>query len=218
MSDATNTDELFTQIRTAHRFLAAYYQRLLPTIEQIATQLELDFYFWLPQKFDRPSQLTTNPFNKWQWDMLPALSTYYTFKKVEDINKLRLGEYLITFWVISDTGVNNNEMNDVQIDALSLKERPEDSESIIKIGIFTPNEEQDTNWYRNIWSQCPHPQYVEINEEPIVTKDADGYPIVSGGFQVPITKLMTDDGIKQIINKTQTLRDQALLFAKEVAV
>jgi len=218
MSDVTNTDELFIQIRTAHRFLASYYQRLLPTIEQIATQLELDFYFWLPREFERPSQLTTNPFERWQWDMLPALSTYYTFKRVEDINKLRFGEYLISFWVISDTGVSSDEMNGVQADALLLKKRPEDSESIMKIGVFTPYKEKDTNWYRNIWSPCPHPQYVALDEEAKITKDADGYPVVSCGFQVPIAKLMTDDGIKKIIEKTQTVRDQALLYAKEVAV
>ncbi|MEZ8688757.1 hypothetical protein AB6D53_14095 [Vibrio splendidus] len=55
----SQTEGLFTQVRTAHRLLAAYYQRLLPTLEQIAHSVNTEFYFWHPVRFDKPGK---NPF------------------------------------------------------------------------------------------------------------------------------------------------------------
>ncbi len=58
-----NEEDLFLQIRTAHRLLAAYYQRLLPTIEQIANELDLKFYCWLPSEHEKPGNFSTNILN-----------------------------------------------------------------------------------------------------------------------------------------------------------
>ncbi|WP_299020925.1 hypothetical protein [uncultured Photobacterium sp.] len=211
------TDELCTQIRTAHRLLAGYYQRLLPSIEQAAKELGLDFYFWLPREFNRPGRLTSNPFEAWQWDMLPGLSTYYTFKKVEDVNKLRVGEYLVSFWVISDSGVSSEAMKGVQADALSLPTSVQDADSIIKIGIYTPYKNVDQNWFHKVWYPCPHPEYVGLDQSPIVSEDKQGYPIVSCGFQVPISRIMTNEGIEEIVAKTGLLRDEALNLASKLS-
>ncbi|MCK8047166.1 hypothetical protein MSG37_19960 [Shewanella sp. 1CM18E] len=217
MTEQEQTESLFTQIRSAHRLLASYYQRLLPSIERVASPLGVDFYFWLPREFDRPKQLTSSPFDAWKWDMLPGISTYYTFKKVEDVNKLRMGEYLISFWVISDTGVSSEEMNNVEADGLSLPMSVEDADSIIRVGVFTPFKEVDTNWYYNVWNPCPHPEYVALNAEPIVAKDVGGYPVVSCGVELPISQLITEKGIQELTDKLAVCRDKALQHAQAIS-
>lgn len=207
-----NKDDLFLQIRTAHRLLAAYYQRLLPTIEQISKELELDFYVWTPKEFARPSKLTTNPFENWQWDMLPALSTYYVFKNVEDVHKLRIGEFLVEFMVDSDTGVVSDAANGGQPDGLSLPISVEEALSLLKVSIYTPFRDENANWYYKVWNCCQHPKF---NDSPLPQIDPDRYPIISCGFELPMSDLLEEDAVRKIASKTREFIDSALTAASE---
>ena len=80
--------ELLMQVRTGHRLLAAFYQRLYSNLNKLVNELELSFYVWRPMHFDRPAALSKNPFEKWQWDLLPAMSSYYLFKTDFDNNEI----------------------------------------------------------------------------------------------------------------------------------
>ncbi|MCG6307879.1 hypothetical protein K6U49_04495 [Vibrio alginolyticus] len=206
-----NKEDLFLQIRTAHRLLAAYYQRLLPTIEQISKELELDFYAWTPKEFARPSKLTTNPFDNWQWDMLPALSTYYVFKNVEDVHKLRLGEWLVEFMVDSDTGVDSGAANGAQPDGLLLPISVEEAQSLLKVSIYTPFNNENANWYK-VWNRCQSPKF---NDSPLPQVDPDRYPIISCGFELRMSELLEEDAVSHIASKTREFIDSALTAALE---
>ena len=210
-------DDLLVQIRTAHRLLAAYYQRLLPSIEKIATQLGSDFYFWEPYKFARPAQRTSNPFSKWAWDMLPAMSTIYVFKNVKEESSIAISDYLISFYVDSDTGVDEEEMNRFEADGLSLTVSVQEAESMVKVGIYTPFKSEQLHWYSNIWSQGAYPTYHTFDAQNQQTKDINGCPIVSSGFEVSVSQLMTEDGIKQLAVKIEQCLADALQHAKSIA-
>lgn len=188
-------DALFTQVRSAHRLLAAYYQRLLPTIEQIAIGLDVDFYVWLPKEFRRPAQLSTNPFDRWQWDMLPGLSTYYLFKQVENTNKLRVGEYLVEFLVDSDSGVDSDIANGDQPDALKLPVGIADAKSTFTISIYVACKNQDRDWHRDIWNSCAP---ANLCEQPGPTRDVNG-SVVSCRFEIPLAELLEEGAEEKVI-------------------
>lgn len=185
MNDKTN--ELLTQIRTAHRLLAAYYQRLLPAIEQIAHEANTEFYFWTPTKFNKPGK---NPFKKWQWDLLPAVIARYVFKHVNDLSKVTKNDYIIEFIVISDTGINDEKSN-TQPDALDLNVTVDDAQSILQISIYRATEDVKNGFYDE-WESGRYPNYksdvgIELDNK-----------FIKYGFEVPISSLMSESGAVSI--------------------
>lgn len=206
-----DTDQLFLQIRTAHRLLAAYYQRLLPTIEQIAKGVALDFYAWAPKDFARPGQRSTNPFDRWSWDLLPALSTHYVFGGFNDANKVEIGEYLVDFTVESDTGVINN--SSIEPDGLTLPINVNDAKSLLSINVYVPYQAGPMNWYENIWFAC---ESAKISEEPL--PQTDPYvKLVSSGFRVPLDELFLEGSVDVLVKRTQAFIGAAVDKAKSLA-
>jgi len=181
------TDDFFVQVRAAHRLLAAYYQRLLPTIEQIAHDANTEFYFWSPVRFNKPGR---NPFKKWQWDLLPAESTRYVFKHISDESKVTINDYIVEFIVINDSGINDEQCKG-QPDALNLKVSVYDAQSILRISIYRAIASIDTDFYKQ-WESGRYPNYnsaVEIESD-------NGF--IKFGFEIPVGSLMTDSGVMSI--------------------
>ncbi|WP_300480111.1 hypothetical protein [Shewanella sp.] len=210
-------DELLIQIRTAHRLLAAYYQRLLPSIEKIANQLGSDFYFWEPRKFARPASRNSNPFSKWAWDMLPAMSAIYVFKNINNESSITIDDFLISFYVDSDTGVDEEEMKRGEMDGLALSIPVTQAQSMVKIGIYTPFKNENLHWHSSIWCQGAFPDYQAFDAAHNSAKDINGQPIVSSGFEVSVSQLMTEDGIQQLTAKVEQCLARTILHAKSIA-
>ncbi|OBU33862.1 hypothetical protein [Photobacterium kishitanii] len=183
-------DELFIQVRTAHRLLAAYYQRLLPTIEQIALEANTEFYFWRPKRFFAPGQSNSNPFRKWQWDLLPAVVTRYVFKNVNDMKTVTKGDYILEFIVINDSGVNDEQCRG-QPDALNLKVAVADAKSILRVAVYRAVENVDREFYQE-WEAGNYPDYGDVVDIEIDNK------FVKYGFETPLESLMTECGIASI--------------------
>lgn len=74
-----NFDALVAQAQIAHRLLGGFYQRLLPTIKQVAEELDLTFWSWDPSKTNRPSRTSTDPTNRWALEMLPLMASNYYY-------------------------------------------------------------------------------------------------------------------------------------------
>ncbi|WP_089138947.1 hypothetical protein [Vibrio rumoiensis] len=206
-----DTDQLFLQIRTAHRLLAAYYQRLLPTIEQIAKGLELDYCLWQPKDFARPGHRSTNQFDRWHWDLLPALSTYYVFGHFEHSNKVIVGEYLVDFLVNSDTGVTKTNSHG-EPDALSLMTSVENAESTLTINVYAPYQAMTGNWANGVWDGCAKANISESPNPQLDSKKA----VVSNGFTIPLTDLFNDNAVECLIERTQTFIGAAVDKAKSL--
>lgn len=183
----SQTEDLFTQVRTAHRLLAAYYQRLLPTIEQIAHNVNTEFYFWHPIRFDKPGR---NPFKKWQWDLLPATNTRYVFKQISCDTAVTLNDYIVEFIVINDSGVNDEEYQ-AQPDALNLKVPVNESTSILRISVYRAVANQEGGFYQQ-WESGSYPSYCDSVE---IERDNN---FQKYGFEVSLESLLTEEGVESI--------------------
>ena len=202
--NVSSMDDLFIQVRTAHRLLVAYYQRLHPKIDELATSAGTIFDFWIPQLFTKPSR--ANPFKKWQWDLLPAAVTRYVFKRVADTSKVTRGDYTLEFIVINDTGIVT-EKGKGQPDALNLPQSVEKADSVIRVGIYRAFQESDKDYYSQ-WNDVAYPSYLDSET---CQRDKHFFTI---GFEVPIKVLMTEDGfnsVKEKIDRCLSLTEQAVL-------
>lgn len=184
-------DELLLQVRTAHRLLAAYYQRLHPIIGDLAAQADTVFDFWTPQLFEKPAR--ANPFAKWQWDLLPAAVTRYVFKQVKESSKVTKGDFTLEFLVVNDTGIVK-EKGKGELDALALPLDVEHAESIIKVGIYRAAENSDKDYFSQ-WNSVGYPDY---QDEASFKKDK---LFVTTGFEFSISLLLTEDGVESVKNR-----------------
>jgi hypothetical protein len=212
-SNDTNEEDLFLQIRTAHRLLAAYYQRLLPTIEEIANALELKFYVWEPSEFDRPSQFSSNLFNRWQWDLLPANCTRYVFIDAESKNSIEVGKCLVVFHVISDTGIlkENWKSTKTQPDGLDLSISAEKAESVLRVQLYAPYENREAYWHEGLLKKCNMPDLTDNLEAQKV--EANVKACISG-FEIPLTELICESAVDDIIKRIEKYRVQLISSAK----
>jgi len=216
-TDATtlkNNDDLFLEIRTAHRLLAAYYQRLLPTIDDIANAVDVNFYRWESSEFTHPVGKSSNPCMDWGWNFLPANCTRYIFHNAVNNNQVRVGELMIEFHVISDSGIllkdiPNGTRNEP--DALNLPKSVTEATSTLKIHLLTPYKNNDIDWYKGIHQECPDPI---ITEEPNAKKE-DDINFYTSGFEIPLSDLMADNAVEKISARIETYKSHLLATVKE---
>ena len=102
-----NFDDLVSQAQVAHRLLAGFYQRLLPTINQVAQQLQLNFYEWEPTVTSRPCRKSSNPADSWAWDMLPMMAHIQRFMRSEN-RESAVGDITLDFFVTFDSNYSDD--------------------------------------------------------------------------------------------------------------
>lgn len=103
-----NFDDLVSQAQVAHRLLAGFYQRLLPTIQQVAQQLQLSFYEWEPTVTNRPCRKSSNPADSWAWDMLPIMAHTQRFMRSES-RESAVGDIALDFFVTFDSNYSHRD-------------------------------------------------------------------------------------------------------------
>lgn len=195
----SNNNALLEQVRTAHRLLAAFYQRLHGNIRDLGAALDLNFYVWEPVYTARPTNLSTNPLERWQWDMLPAMASYFIFKTDCKPDQVEVGHYMVEIKVDSDTGFDGKVQRGQQPDALNLATSVEQAESKLSVRVYAPTQELDLYWYHDIWRKCVGES---VNQEPMLS---DKYPMVSAQFEMNISELMEEGALEQLIERTNAL-------------
>jgi hypothetical protein len=98
LSEAT---QLVGQVQIAHRLSVGFYQRLLPLLTHIASELECMFWYWEPCHNDRPCQASTSPANKWAWDFMPLFAARYAYLNAEG-DSAQSGDIAVFFTVHID--------------------------------------------------------------------------------------------------------------------
>lgn len=101
-------DDLVSQAQIAHRLLAGFYQRLLPTIRQVTQQLQLNFYEWDPTITSRPCRKSSNPADSWAWDMLPLMAHSQSFMRSEG-RESAVGDIALDFFVTFDSNYSHGD-------------------------------------------------------------------------------------------------------------
>lgn len=193
------TEELFLQVRTAQRLLAAYYQRLLPAIEKLAKEFDTDFWFWKPCRFSNSAR---NPFSNWQWDMLPAAIPRYEFKNVANLDKVTKGDFILEFIVMHDTGIRDEKMNS-QPDALNMAVKVEDAESLLKLCIYRAHCDQSKS-FGAAWNMAEYPKPSQ-DYQCVLDKG-----FVTTAFEVPLALFLTEKGIEQLKSKISSSLQRTL--------
>jgi hypothetical protein len=203
-----STDDMFSQIRTAHRLVIAYYKRLYPVLQSTADNLKLKFYYWTPSRFSRPAQGATNILNGsgWEWDLTPGLMTHFLFHNAKDNNKQAPGEWMLNFHVITDTGVLEENMPD-NMDSLDLKLTPEQAESILRVNIFVPTRDTSQNWYSGVWDSCEYPDFKSPRSVCLLDEENETY---GAGFEIPLSRLVEENISDWLADEISTLREKVL--------
>ncbi|MFH0267299.1 hypothetical protein [Vibrio rumoiensis] len=191
--ETQNVDELFLQVRTAHRLLAAYYQRLLPTVEQIASNNGTNFWFWYTCRFSKTAR---NPFSNWKWDMLPASIPSYVFKSIDSFESVKKGDLILEFIVINDSGIRD-EPRRPEPDALNMQVNVNEAKSLLKINIYKAYRDQSGK-FEAVWDQVAYPK---VNDSYQCSLD-DSF--VTTAFEVPLSELLTEDGVNRINERITT--------------
>ena len=200
-----NPDEIFTQVRTAHRMVVAYYKRLFPQIQSIADQVGMEFYHWKPSHFGKPARSTTNILQgkNWEWDLVPGVIANYLFFNAENSNKQMTGEWMLDFHVITDTGVTPENRKGNQ-DPLELSLSVEDAKSVLRIYIWIPAKENSLNWLKGIWQNCNYPP---INDQASITCLDESNHIYGSGFEIPLSALITNETVEDIALKIEEYKN-----------
>ncbi|WP_406731799.1 hypothetical protein RJD39_08675 [Vibrio scophthalmi] len=195
------TEELFLQVRTAQRLLAAYYQRLLPAIEKLAKEFDTDFWFWKPCRFSNSAR---NPFSNWQWDMLPAAIPRYEFKNVAHLDKVTKGDFILEFIVMHDTGIRDEQRHS-EPDALNMAVKVEDAKSLLKLCIYRAHCDQSKS-FEAAWNMAEYPK-----PSPDYHCKLD-HDFVTTAFEEPIASFLTEEGIERLKQKIKDSLERTLEF------
>ncbi|MEY8201259.1 MAG: hypothetical protein RPS47_18635 [Colwellia sp.] len=219
--DKDLTNNMFQQVRTSHRLIAAYYQRLMPLLGQVTHELDLKFYRWDSLQVPALTPGSENPFDDWSLALVPSYSPYFLFRsnrlKSRKTNTAVIGEFLLCIAVINDSGVYHSNIlardyDEGEIDMLEVSPPVEKSNSILRVALFTPCSNQDLQWETNIWDDTSWP---EFSDTPISTRpDLEKYGYTNG-FETPISSLMEDDGVESLVEKITLFKDDLLRTAAE---
>lgn len=118
-STPQNLDALVAQSQIAHRLVVGFYQRLLPTIKQVATELEFTFWEWEPWVTDRPCKKSKDPTVHWAWDMVPMFASNLRYWRTNGTTT-EVGDAVLSMYVSFDSSFSDREWEDEEPDATQL--------------------------------------------------------------------------------------------------
>lgn len=76
-----SAERLIDQLQQAHRISVAFYRRMLPTMDYIATELNCEFRSWEPLHTSMPRK-STRPSTTWAWDYVPLFASNHLYARV----------------------------------------------------------------------------------------------------------------------------------------
>lgn len=110
-STPQNFDALVAQAQIAHRLVVGFYQRLLPTINQVAKELEFTLWEWDPSVTDRPCKKKLDPADHWAWDMVPMLASNFLYLRTNGATT-EVGDAVLNMYVSFDSNFSSEEWED----------------------------------------------------------------------------------------------------------
>lgn len=99
---------LVDQVQIAHRLCVGFYQRLLPSIQEVATALECSFCSWNPAETNRPAGQYVAPQDKWAWDLVPMFATQHVYERVAG-DFASQGDLSLTFTIYLDENFKKSQ-------------------------------------------------------------------------------------------------------------
>lgn len=103
-----NFDTLVAQTQIAHRMIVGFYQRLLPTIKQVAQELEFTLWEWDPMITDRPCKKSKDPADQWAWDMVPMLAANHRYWRTNGATT-EVGDAVLNLYFTFDSHFSHSD-------------------------------------------------------------------------------------------------------------
>lgn len=73
--------DLIAQVQIAHRLAVAYYGILLSSVDEVAAELGMNFWYWEPVETVMPRKGSRPPSASWAWDYVPLYASTHGYKK-----------------------------------------------------------------------------------------------------------------------------------------
>lgn len=197
-------EDLFTQVRVAHRLLEAYYQRIFQLVDDVADKLELEFLSWDPTEYVRPCQRRTKVTDRLAWCLLPGVVTQYIYISSSEKNKQQVGDWLMSLKIISDDALIG--IDDSQIVSTS----PESSKSLLRCDLVMTQKSLKLDWLDEIWEDTEYPELTDEPNKQCMDKKNEIY---ASAFQIPLEDLTKEGGMTVLIKRISEYRE-VLLAAK----
>lgn len=196
-----NGDSL-AQVRQAHRICAAWYQHMLPMLNEVAQKMDTKFLLWETWSFNKPSRRQSNPLECWKWDLLPMMDVSFVFSKQQQPgNSMAETDFVMDLKLVTDSELESDyretqySKNDEPL-AIKLKKSADVAESYLGVYFFSAVNNAVYDTPEELWSS--YDGYPETNS---LIKRSDNDQIKGIGFSVPLSKLANDNGMTILVQK-----------------
>lgn len=83
MISIEKSKDLVKEIQTAHRISVAFYRRILPTLDAIASAFDCGFREWKPLHTALPCKSGTRPSSVREWNFVPLFASSHFYSRTE---------------------------------------------------------------------------------------------------------------------------------------
>jgi hypothetical protein len=176
---------LVTQLQQAHRIVAAFYQRILPLFDNIASKaMDADFMYWYPSETSRPCSQYSRPSRSWAWDFLPIYASEHVYKNW-DSDSAKKGDETLTFRLYVDDDFRSSSPlragKKSQPDPLQL-----DGQAVVEVILFRCLKDSE-NGFTDLWENIPWPPVLANWKQ---SEECDLLEMCSN--HVPLAQFLTD--------------------------
>lgn len=191
------THDPFFQVRQAHRICGAYYQQILPMINEVAQKMGTSFLLWDTWSFSKPPRRGANPLENWAWDYLPIMDVSFVFSQQEQPDlPMRISDYVLDFKLVTDSELEYDQRvlmypKDEEPLATKLKKSAEEAKSYLNIYLFSAvNDDARYSSPEEMWNN--YEGYPDTNSK---IQFSDDNQIKGIGFSVPLLEIANDNGV-----------------------
>ena len=199
----------FAQVRQAHRICGAYYQHILPMINEVAQKMEASFLLWDTWSFNKPPRRGANPLENWKWDFLPMMDVSFVFSKQQQPNTpMTATDYVLDFKLVTDSELECDQRalqygEDVEPTATGLKTTSEEAKSYLNVYLFSAvNDDATYASPEELWGN--YDGYPETVSKMQLSDDKN---IKGIGFSVPLAEIADDGGVNRLVEKISEHRE-----------
>jgi hypothetical protein len=203
------THDPFAQVRQAHRICGAYYQQILPMINEVAQRVGTSFLLWEVWSFNKPANKKTNPFETWRWDYMPMLDVSFVFSKQEQPDTpMTPVDYVLDFKLVTDSELEYRQRElqygEEEPLATKLKIPVEKAKSYLNIYLFSAVHNDGIYLSaEKMWNS-----YTGYPKTDSQIHLSDNGQITGIGFSIPLMDIANDDGVNQLVEKISEHRKQ----------
>ncbi|MCE9949309.1 hypothetical protein [Hafnia paralvei] len=207
------THDPFVQVRQAHRICGAYYQQILPMINEVAQKMGTSFLLWDTWSFSKLPRRGANPLESWAWDYLPMMDVSFVFSKQEQPNSpMAISDYVLDFKLVTDSELEYDQRvlmypKDEEPLATKLKTSAGEAKSYLNIYLFSAvNDDATYASPEEMWGN--YDGYPDVNSK---IHFSDDNQIQGIGFSVPLVNIANDDAIDKLVGKISEHREYLLV-------